>query len=510
MSFKVKFYRMDKKVNSTKLPDAQTQAVEYDCILKGACSVLAPAIQLTGGTAVYGNPTTYNYCYIADFGRYYFIENWTWSGPAVIASLTVDVLATYKPQIGAQSLYVTRSASSYNGDVIDTTYPTKTNVTFTKNTIANPFSGAEGVYIVGIVSQDLNGTGAVTYYAFNSIGFRRFCSAMFSSISWMNIDVNEISEDLQKALVNPFEYVVSCMYLPINVTDCTGIPGVVTGTSVKFGFWDFTVAQGYSIMQPTYFKTYTGTINVPKHPQAAARGDYLNTSPYSSYTLAIYPFGFINLDTTDIMDATAISYIIYLDLCTGRAICNLDCGAGKLRVIETQVGVTIPTTSIRVDWSNWKSGVVAGAAAALTDPQGPGGFFAAKWSDFKAVLRGEEPGAMEAWSDTAQANLQSGNVPSTSSNIASSAMAAMARPEVSGELGMQTGYTNQTWSISGKFLDLTDEDLAHRGRPLCQITRIDTLSGFIQVADADFSIEGITGTEQGAIAGYLISGFFWE
>lgn len=510
MSFKVAFYRMDKKVNSTKLPDALTPAVEYDCVLKGTCSILAPVIQLTGGTAVYGNPTTYNYCYIPQFARYYFITNWSWSGPAVISSLTVDVLATYKTQIGLQSLYVTRSASSYDGDVIDTTYPTKTAVTFLKNIYPNPFDHADGMYICGIVSQDLHGSGAVTYYAFTSAAFREFCSAMFSSISWMNIDPDEISEDLQKALVNPFEYVVSCMYMPINVTDCTGIPGVITGTSVKFGFWDFTVTQGYSIMQPTYFKTYGGTIYVPKHPQAATRGDYLNTSPYSSYTLAIYPFGFINLDSTDLMDAPAFSYIMYLDLCTGRAICNLDVGAGKMRVIETQVGVTIPTTSIRVDWSNWKSGLVAGAATALTDPQGPGGFLEAKWTDFKSVLRGEEPGAMEAWSSAAQANLQAGTVPSAASHIASSAMAAMARPEVSGELGMQTGYTNQAWSISGKFLELVDEDLSHRGRPLCQVVQINTLSGFIQVADADFSIVGITETEQGAIAGYLINGFFWE
>lgn len=505
MSFKVKFYRMDKKVNSTKLPDAQTTAVEYDCILKGACSVLAPVIQLTGGTAVYGNPTTYNYCYISNFGRYYFIDNWTWSGPAVIASLTVDVLATYKTQIGAQSLYVTRSASNYDPEIIDTTYPTKTNVTFLRNSMANPFAGANGVYVVGIVSQDLNGTGTVTYYALNNAGFRAFCRSMFSSISWMNIDIDEISEDLQKALVNPFQYVVSCMYLPINNADVAGIPGVQIGSTINFGFWNFSILpEGFVIMRPTYYKRYTGTINVPKHPQAATRGNYLNVGPYSSYTLAIYPFGFINLDSTDIMDAASISYTVDLDLCTGRAICNLDCGQGKLRVIEALVGVTIPTTSIQVDWTNLKQGVLAGAAASVASTAGVGAYLQAKQS-FNSSREGL------VWNPESRSYIQlESEPPSPLSNIASAAIAAMARPEVSGQLGMQTGYDSQPWSLSGKFLELTDEDLAHRGRPLCQTIRIDTLSGFILVADGDFSIPGTTAIEQQQIMRYLGSGFFWE
>lgn len=509
MSFRVRFYNMDKKTNSTKVPDILTPYADYDCVLKGSCSILAPVIQLTGGTAVYGNPTTYNYCYITDWGRYYHIDNWTYSGPAVIASLSVDVLASYRTQIGAQTLYVTRSASNYDPEVLDSTYPTKADVTFLKNQVANPFSGAEGVYIVGIIGQDFNGSGSVTYYAFNTVGFRAFCHAMFSSISWMTIDVDEISEELQKALVNPFQYVVSCMYLPINVADCTGIPGVQTGTDVKFGFWNFTVGQGYTVMQPSYFKTYTGTINIPKHPQAATRGNYLNTSPYSSYTLAIYPFGFINLDSTDIMDASAISYIIYLDFCTGRAICNLDCGSGKLRVIETQVGVTIPTTSIQIDWSNWKSGLIAGGAQLATETVNYLEGSSTRQSYMYNSGNARRADAATLDDAIASGAVDMGPMPSAS-NIMSSALAAMAKPEISGSLGMQTGYINQTWSISGKFLTLVDEDLAHRGRPLCQLTRIDTLSGYILVADGDFSISGITANEQRMITNYLTSGFFWE
>lgn len=75
---------------------------------------------------------------------------------------------------------------------------------------------------------------------------------------------------------------------------------------------------------------------------------------------------------------------------------------------------------------------------------------------------------------------------------------------------MQTGYTNQAWAIVGKFLTLVDEDLSHRGRPLCTTVQLNTLSGFIQVADGDISIAGVTTSEQSAIIAFLTSGFFYE
>ena len=511
MAFTVNFYQINKKQNSTKLPAVTDPTANCDCVLKGPCSILQPVIQLTtpvGGTSISAYPTTYNYCYIANWNRYYFITNWSYSGPALIASLTVDVLASYKTAIGGQTLYVSRSASSYDGTVIDTTYPTKADVTFSKNTLANPFSGHDGVYVVGIISELNSGSGTVTYYAFNSIGFRAFCHSMFSSISWMNIDPNEISEDLQKALVNPFQYVVSCQYLPINVTDVTSIPDRDYGTDVYFGFWNFTVSQGYTVIKPTYFKTYTGTLTIPKHPQASSRGAYLNLSPYSSYVLACYPFGFITIDSTDIMDAASIGYAVNLDLCTGRAILTLYNGNNIIRVVETQVGVTIPTTSIQIDWSNWKAGLIsAGASIAGAVADSLTSSPRERYNNLMDPIR-RHFDALSAGEDTS--STLTSMTPSTGSNIGNSALAAMSKPEISGALGMQTGYTNQAWAIVGKFLTLVDEDLSHRGRPLCTTVQLNTLSGFIQVADGDISIAGVTTSEQSAIIAFLTSGFFYE
>ena len=508
MAFTVNFYQINKKQNSTKLPTVLDPTASCDCVLKGPCSILQPVIQLTtpvGSASISAYPTTYNYCYIANWNRYYFITNWSYSGPALIASLTVDVLASYKTAIGSQSLYVSRAASSYNGKIVDTTYPTTTDTTWTQDTKANPFSGKSGVYVVGIINSAAE-VGAVSYYAMDQTAFAEFCTAMYNTISWMGIDPDEISEELQKALVNPFQYVVSCMYLPINLTDVSGIPGKSPTYTVPFGFWSFTLTNPVYTCYPDYYTTTgSGYFTVPKHPQAATRGNYLNTSPYSSYILRLYPFGLMNIDSTDLMDASALNYIIYTDICTGQAICNISIGSCVIRTVETQVGVNIPTAAIQMDLRNIGKGVLAGVSAAAASAISSGGSYLQAKQSFNSSRGGL------IW-DPASSSLVSleSEPASPSSNIASTAMAAMTKAEISGELGTRTGYLTQTIALIGKFLTLVDEDISHRGRPLCTTVQLNTLSGFIQVADGDFSISGVTAQEQNMIIGFLTSGFFYE
>jgi len=59
------------------------------------------------------------------------------------------------------------------------------------------------------------------------------------------------------------------------------------------------------------------------------------------------------------------------------------------------------------------------------------------------------------------------------------------------------------------FLDITDEDLSSRGRPLCQAKKLNTLSGYILCSDADPEI-ACTDTEAAAIRNYLNGGFYYE
>ena len=62
--------------------------------------------------------------------------------------------------------------------------------------------------------------------------------------------------------------------------------------------------------------------------------------------------------------------------------------------------------------------------------------------------------------------------------------------------------------MNAKFYNIVNEDLQDRGRPLCQRKRINTLSGFVQVQDADIALPA-TQNEQNAIRAYMEGGFFY-
>lgn len=223
----ITFYKFNKNENSTKIVNVDGEA--FQCVLIEPTDIINPRIALT-----HGNPTTYNYAHIPIFNRYYFVNNWSWSGGRWVALLNVDVLASFKEEIGHSRQYVVRSASQSDGAIIDTLYPTKANPTNTFSIAENPFvtSLAQGLFIVGIVNGDTSAVGCVSYYAFTSSAFRSFCNHMLGTGTWMFNGIEEIGEELTKVLFNPFQYVASCMWLPVPSIGTNG------GGSVKYGWWE--------------------------------------------------------------------------------------------------------------------------------------------------------------------------------------------------------------------------------------------------------------------------------
>lgn len=81
------------------------------CVLKEETSILRPTIRIRTGSPIH----TYNYMYIPEFERYYFIDDivsihndlWDVSGH-------VDVLETFQNGIKAQDAIIKRQEGSYN------------------------------------------------------------------------------------------------------------------------------------------------------------------------------------------------------------------------------------------------------------------------------------------------------------------------------------------------------------------------------------------------------------
>lgn len=528
MALTCNFWRFSKKENSTITPDADP-GLSLAVTLLDSCSVVNPTLVIN--TTATGDVYQYNYCQLSIFGRYYFIVDWTFDGGLWYAACRVDALASWKPQILATQAYIMRSTYDSEGQILfntyvgDSKYPvTAAQASYAAQSVVNPFTQVDGVYIVGIVNSESN-NGAVTYYTFNKIGFAAFCRALFDySTGWLDIDTQEISEDLQKALVNPFQYVVSCLYLPINVTDVSSLPGTTGTTTIRFGWWDVTVAQGARIVDTTTSIRKTTSLNIPRHPLAATRGEYLNLSPYSLYTLRYYPFGTINIDSEAIAGWNTLDLYADLDLCTGKGILNIAVnGFGNpFRTIEAQVGVPIPTASLQTNFSNIATGRTAAAAAGATlvgtlnSPQGDKPNSTHYNNNSGGFLQRLGSTAKRMWSDLKEdtqriaSNIQEqGGIKQIASDIFNVAVAASTTAEIQGMQGNASAYNDQTLTLSGRFLPIPEEDFDHLGRPLMQLKYLSSLSGFVLCQEADIAFP-CTERERSTIKAYLEGGFFIE
>ena len=111
----VKLYKTTDPINvlSKTLTDETTKTGT----LKENCDVLTPSI-------LFGfNPIAYNYAYIEDFGRYYYVGKPINEGAALWrVDLTVDPLMSWKDGIKASPCIAAKSSSAYNLYLNDPNY----------------------------------------------------------------------------------------------------------------------------------------------------------------------------------------------------------------------------------------------------------------------------------------------------------------------------------------------------------------------------------------------------
>ena len=468
MSFKVNLYTLSKRDNSTKRPTGT--GTEYNCVLKDGCGILNPTIKLDLGLS--SDPSSYNYAYIAAFDRYYFIEEWYFTDRLWIASMRVDVLATYKSSIGSASLYVLRAAGDSNGNIVDTLYPMKSGCSFSSTVLTNPW-WTNMCYIVGTVSRSGN-MGSMAYYGMSGTAIQTMCQNLLDSSYIINntngFDLADASEALQLSLVDPIQYVKSCMALPVAMSDVSNIG---SAAAVYAFSWD-TGATGYKIaLAPYIIKTFSFSIN--KHPDTNSRGNYVNTSPYTLITLTMPPFGTISIDTSVTCNASTLTAEVRIDPITGKGILTVSCNSIVLNRVEAQLGVPISLSSVTRDYVGTATSLIGGVAGAI-----------------------EGVAAGHAAAGFAGAAMGIGNAISAIQGRAST-------------VGTTGGFASGMgdFRLDHQFFRPVNDDNTHHGRPLCEMKTISSLSGYILVQDGDVSTSG-TAAEDAKIRNYLETGFYYE
>ena len=88
-----------------------TQVASMNYVLLDDCSIISPKMVVSYA----GNILSANYAYIAEFGRYYFIDNITiLKAQKLQIDMSVDVLETYKTQIKALTCIIKRNSGLFN------------------------------------------------------------------------------------------------------------------------------------------------------------------------------------------------------------------------------------------------------------------------------------------------------------------------------------------------------------------------------------------------------------
>lgn len=377
-------YMFQKRRNSTKTPSFSPNTV-MNGEIKHSFSPSALMIKFDFGAVL--APPVYNYAHIPLFNdRYYYITDWNYAEGMWIASLVVDVLATYKLSIGSSTQYVSRAYSQWDPGLIDTTYSTTNeNMLRDSRIMSAPdfwganVQGSNGLVVIGTVGATSYNLGATTYYAMSMATARAFLNSLLSGIAWAGINVTEISQELQKALINPMQYIVSAKWFPINADSF--VQGAAT-TSISLGYWSFNLSGTAHILNTVSASMVSrqSELQIPKNPQSlgggatAARLQYLNLSPFAEYTFKFLPFGIFTLDGTDLFNQEYLGIKVDANLITGDAILKLavrdfDSGyAFESRPIlnyQGAIGVELPVAQITMDAGKWKNALAAGGFSAI-------------------------------------------------------------------------------------------------------------------------------------------------
>lgn len=460
MSISITVYSGFKKnINSLKIP---TGGTTINATLKAPTSEMTPTFILSGFDL------SWNYIKWGD--TYYYVHD------IVIVSNTQaeyhcekDVLATFRNDILSSSQFVTRNANTYQPYLADKAYPALNESVMDSSLLStwNASIDMSGYYVVGVVNPDA--TNGVAYYALNESAFTSLMGILFSDDI---LDPNaDISLEIQKELVNPFQYIASVMWFPLNLQS--------SGTAhlMKFGWWLPTNSiYANQLSDASRVVTLESTGNLPRHPQATSHGIAMNGSPYSRFALDCWCFGHIPIDPLPFVANSAVGLRIEVDLFTGAAILTITNSSGKIvNRMSNQFGVPIQIGQFNQSIINPVANTV-GAVASFV-----GG-----------VVTGNV----------------AGGVLSAASGVISAIESAMPQVQSMGAVGSKIAYQT-TPTITGEFYKLPTLAPAKLGRPLMEQKTMSSLSGYTMCEHIDLNSAACPEEKQKIIE-FMTSGFFIE
>ena len=457
-----------KRKNSTLRPTA-AQLTEIDAYLKDDCSILNPVFD------VQGVPDNVSYIYVPDFARYYFVSDVVHvTKDRIDIHCTVDVLASYKSQIGALNANVEYAASSTNVLVTDPrnspTFKIDEAVSTGFDLTSYNFTTSPSTYIVGTVTDN-----GIKYCIMSESELETVCSTIYTT---------DFVQSLTNVIYDMKNIIASCIAIPYNPTKTVLVGGLMVGNT--------------QLLSPAYYvdnrmvhvlQGVTVSVTFPD-PGGLGYHSYLDHAPYTTGSLYLPYVGVVPLDLDVIAEDQQFIVDMYLDICTGDMVYRLSKITGDyIATYQGNCATQIPVsgTSLNNPMGALASGIsaIGGVAQSIA---GIASGNAALVGGGVANLAGSAMGMTQSLSLHTQVN-----------GCISSAIGSQV-----GSVGKVMIYKRRPteYNVNSAFKYIS-------GLPYFKAATIGSLSGYVKCSGASVPINGYD-AERDAVNGYLNSGFYYE
>ena len=497
MAFTVKFYTFHKRDNSTKrVVTSGTATLEaQNVLLKENTSIINPTLIIHDMGDNLTSPYALNICYIAEFARYYFVNDWRYIVGAWECDCQVDVLATYRNEIFAANKYVLRSHKVHNKTVVDTLYPSvawqpsnyvyRVSGTYPSFTFARTISG--GIFVVGIANRDTVNFSAVSYYFMTNSQINDLVYYMMQPAAELWENLSGFTDTIIRSVYGPFDYIKSCKWFPINP------PVQANARAITFGNYTSQILGIPISTSVSNWYSEDKTVYLPSD-WISFEAKY-RCNPYAHIYIVCNPWGTIELNPLDFTDSREIKLSVYVDYISGVALLKI------YKVIQNEtyfimqrsapISVDIALTSSSINIVGTTTGLMGAAAGAVT----------AFASEGASVVAGVLTAGASA------ANAVANSVPSMSGSIG----------QTYGNMVSMDGEIRLIYQSTY----FTAENPEELGYPTMENRTLSTLayhvtnnvvdcSGYVKCADGDVTLSGAMRQEELEVARYLTEGCFLE
>lgn len=459
-----------KRRNSTRTPGTPDSVLNVK--LKEETSIERPSFILQG--------SDFEYNYAQAFGHYYFIDDIkSIANNLIQIDCIQDLLATYSNSIKASSLFVVRSQSNYDEMLPDNYVAIKNSESVYENvtSVANMFNRS-GMYVISVLNDIGSGAGFTTYYLTTAAEIERlshYCNQNLAS----DPSITTFVEWLQATALKTADAIIDCKWLPISATLLSGLSGLHS-ESMKIGK-DIVYVNGSPVSGFRFTDTVIASKTYELTPQYAY-SDFRLGSPYTKAFLFIPFYGVYQFNPLDF--TTKVKVKLDLDLATGDITCYLYNGSDKLiTTLNYNIGVTAPVGKV----GNAASNAVSSSLGAVG-------------------------GVVSSIAASTPAGTVAAGIGAAASAINAASSAVSISPSVRGALAgrsMSLNGLDLHMIIISTDTDDPDDLVPICGRPLMQKKTLNTLSGYVQTAEASVNMAGL-GNDKDEINNLLDKGIYLE